>query len=72
MKIIGVEGHSRIRLDEKNDRLYCRFVSYYMVFLITAQTFGKQMQHIYCMAVESAIYTRDQKDGLQLDLETNA
>lgn len=44
----------------------------YCTVLLTAQTFGKQMQHIYCMAVESAIYTRDQKDGLQLDLETNA
>lgn len=44
----------------------------YYIFFLTAQTFGKQMQHIYCMAVESAIYTRDQKDGLQLDLETNA
>lgn len=42
------------------------------LYLIVWPTYRRQVKRVQCTAVESAIYTRDQKDGLQLDLETSA
>lgn len=55
--IMAVQGHRRIRLDEekKKDGLYCRLISYCMVH-VNAQVCQKKTQHIYCMAVESAVH----------------